>query len=460
MNKHNNKENFNIGYMILDILLIILSYFLSQNLYYKIRNVYLGDDHLWMCIVFSFIYVLVMGLTKMYDVTTRQDIISGIMVRGFSSLISAACLCIVIFLSKNILASRLFFLFFVLLSTVSIITLFVINRLIYEKIDVFDNTEVLFIGSKKSFKKYSQFMNKTLVKVNISKYINLNNPILKSTKDFEEYLKSNVVNEVVIVQNILFKNKTDIRPVLKICEDMGVTTRILFEEYEMNGFKSFVGHIGPFPMLTYHGASLDSVQIFFKSVMDIVGAIFGIIVASPIFIGTAIAIKLESPDGPVLFKQVRVGRNGKRFEIYKFRSMYPDAEERKKELMAQNKVQSGLIFKIDDDPRITKVGKFIRKTSIDELPQLINVLKREMSLVGTRPPTIDEVEKYERCHHRRISITPGITGMWQANGRSDITDFEKIVDLDNQYIDEWSLALDIKLIFKTVTSVLTRKGAS
>ena len=168
-------------------------------------------------------------------------------------------------------------------------------------------------------------------------------------------------------------------------------------------------------------------------------------------------LKIESP-GPLIFKQQRVGKNGRLFNIYKLRSMYKDAEERKKALMEQNKMD-GHMFKMDNDPRITKVGRFIRKTSIDELPQFWNVLKGDMSLVGTRPPTVDEFEKYESHHKRRLSMKPGITGKWQVSGRSDIQDFEEVVKLDCEYIDEWSPFLDIQILFKTVGVVLTHKGA-
>ena len=159
-------------------------------------------------------------------------------------------------------------------------------------------------------------------------------------------------------------------------------------------------------------------------------------------------------------KQERVGKNGRRFKIFKFRSMVVDAEARKKELEEQNKVSGGFMFKIEDDPRITRIGRFIRKTSIDELPQLFNVLFGTMSLVGTRPPTVDEVEKYDTKHWRRLSIKPGITGMWQTSGRSEITDFEEVVALDTYYIDNWSIWLDMKIIIKTaVQLVLKRTGA-
>ena len=166
---------------------------------------------------------------------------------------------------------------------------------------------------------------------------------------------------------------------------------------------------------------------------------------------------IESP-GPLFFKQKRVGRNGRYFYMYKFRSMYRDAEERKKDLMDQNEM-NGLMFKMTDDPRITKVGKFIRKTSIDELPQFFNVLKGDMSLVGTRPPTVDEFKQYEGHHKRRLSMKPGITGLWQVSGRSDIEDFEEVVMLDLQYIDNWCVTEDIKIIFRTFKVILFGKGA-
>ena len=193
-----------------------------------------------------------------------------------------------------------------------------------------------------------------------------------------------------------------------------------------------------------------------KRLLDLILSLAAcVVLAIPMGI-IALWIKKDSP-GPVFFKQKRVGKNGRYFYIYKFRSMYQDAEERKKELMSQNEM-SGLMFKMKDDPRITKVGKFIRKTSIDELPQFINVLKGDMSIVGTRPPTVAEFKQYQGHHKRRLSMKPGITGMWQAYGRKTVSDFEEIVKMDLNYIDNWSIMLDIKILFKTVQSVLTTGG--
>lgn len=203
---------------------------------------------------------------------------------------------------------------------------------------------------------------------------------------------------------------------------------------------------------------------------DIFAGIIGSIFALLIIAVVGPIIKSKSP-GPILFAQERIGKNGKRFKMYKIRSMYMDAEERKKELMNENRVKDGMMFKLDFDPRIigneilpdgtkkTGIGEFIRKTSLDEFPQFFNVLGGSMSTVGTRPPTVDEYEKYHFHHRARMSVKPGVTGMWQVNGRSEITDFEEVVKLDTSYIVNWNLLLDLKILFKTVKVIFTHKGA-
>ena len=194
-----------------------------------------------------------------------------------------------------------------------------------------------------------------------------------------------------------------------------------------------------------------------KRVLDFILSLIGLVVLSPVLLIIALIIKMTSP-GPVFFKQKRVGKNGRYFYIYKFRSMYKDAEARKAALMEKNEMK-GLMFKMTDDPRVTKVGKFIRATSIDELPQFWNILKGDMSLVGTRPPTVDEFQQYEARHKRRLSMKPGLTGMWQVSGRSNIEDFEDVVRMDLDYIDNWSLQLDAKIILKTIVVIFKKVGA-
>ena len=237
-------------------------------------------------------------------------------------------------------------------------------------------------------------------------------------------------------------------------------------QYDFPMQKRIVEKFGEFTVVTMTPSILNLREAFAKRLMDIVGGFVGCLLTGIFTVILAPFIWIKSP-GPIFFSQMRVGRNGKLFKMYKFRSMYPDAEERKQELLAMNEVEDGYMFKIENDPRIIGsekgagkgIGNFIRKTSLDEFPQFFNVLKGDMSLVGTRPPTLDEWEKYEPHHRGRMSIRPGITGMWQVSGRSDVMDFEEVVALDRDYISRWSIGLDIKILLKTVVSVVKGQGA-
>ena len=240
-------------------------------------------------------------------------------------------------------------------------------------------------------------------------------------------------------------------------EEMGVTTHFNLEIPGVGKAVTEVGDFLDYSVITYSMFRSSYKRLFIKRFIDILGGIVGLILTGIITLFLAPAIKLDSP-GPVFFSQVRIGKNGRRFKIYKFRSMYIDAEERKKELEAQNEMK-GLMFKMENDPRVTKVGAFIRKTSLDEFPQFLNVLKGDMSLVGTRPPTEAEFKQYNEHYRRRLSMTPGLTGLWQISGRSDIEDFDEVVKLDLKYIDNWSLTEDFKILCKTVGVVLFGKGA-
>jgi len=261
--------------------------------------------------------------------------------------------------------------------------------------------------------------------------------------------------------------------VLKVMDDcavMAIPTHYHVPNMSRNGIKRFSEKIGGTTVLTASINYATPVQIFIKRCFDIVVGLIGSIFAILIMLIVGPIIKIKSP-GPILFKQERIGKNGRHFRMYKLRSMYMDAEDRKKELMEQNRVKDGMMFKLDFDPRIignkilpdgrkkTGIGEFIRKTSLDEFPQFFNVLGGSMSMIGTRPPTIDEWSKYKLHHRARLSTKPGITGLWQVSGRSEITDFEEVVKLDTQYIANWSIGQDIKILLKTVGVVFKRKGA-
>lgn len=238
---------------------------------------------------------------------------------------------------------------------------------------------------------------------------------------------------------------------------MGIDSLITIDSFAIETLETKLEDFGTTSVIRLSPRLFTDGELLIKRLMDICGAIVGCLICILFGIVVAPLIFLEDP-GPIIFKQKRVGRNGKYFYIYKFRSMYQNAEGRLKDLQSQNEMQ-GFMFKMKNDPRITKIGKILRKTSIDELPQFFNVLEGSMSLIGTRPPTVDEYNQYSAHHKRRISIKPGITGLWQISGRSEITDFEEIVRLDCFYIDHWSIAADIKILLKTFGAVFTGKGS-
>ena len=293
-------------------------------------------------------------------------------------------------------------------------------------------------------------------------------PTMGKETDIINQIRTDWVDEIFVYQP---DNMPYPMGMIDAIMDMGITVHYCLEALNAHsdGMQE-VSKVGSYRVLTNSLKIVSAKQVVYKRIMDIAGGIVGCILTGILFIFIAPAIYIQSP-GPIFFKQKRIGQNGKQFYMYKFRSMYMDAEERKKALMEQNNIADGLMFKMDDDPRIIGsekkdrngnprgIGNFIRNTSIDEFPQFFNVLKGDMSLVGTRPPTLDEWEKYDLHHRVRMSIKPGITGLWQISGRSDITDFEEVVRLDREYIQNWSVWLDLKILFKTVGVVLRHEGA-
>ena len=281
-------------------------------------------------------------------------------------------------------------------------------------------------------------------------------PVPAGRDGLVDYCKGASLDEVIIA--VGSRRKKEILADMEILAEMGITLHYQIPVPELSGARQKeLSQFGRFYTVTYANRVAPVGQILLKRLRDICGALVGCAVLLVLTIIVGPLIKLESP-GPVFFSQKRVGRNGRIFNMYKFRSMYADAEERKQELMQQNEM-NGLMFKIENDPRITKIGRFMRRTSLDEFPQFINILKSDMSLVGTRPPTLDEFAQYSPYHKKRLSFRPGLTGMWQVGGRSEITDFEEIVRLDVEYIDNWSFMLDVKILLKTVLEVFRGSGA-
>jgi exopolysaccharide biosynthesis polyprenyl glycosylphosphotransferase len=274
-------------------------------------------------------------------------------------------------------------------------------------------------------------------------------------ENFQQIIKDEAIDEVVFA--IDGDRSVNLSEYLTFCRQVGVAVKILPALWDPVELRWTVDSLQGVPFFAMRSTNFNANGILYKRIMDLMGGTVGFLIFLILYPIMAVIIKLDSP-GPVMFKQTRVGLNGRKFGLYKFRTMYQDAEQRKQELMDQNEM-NGAMFKLEDDPRITKAGNFLRKTSLDEFPQFINVLKGEMSLVGTRPPTLDEVDQYESWHLRRISGKPGITGLWQVSGRNKITDFDEVVKLDCLYLDKWRFMDDIKILLKTVGVVLKRKGA-
>lgn len=279
-------------------------------------------------------------------------------------------------------------------------------------------------------------------------------PVVASADTFPEYIRLNVIDEIFIHGNTRESSEALANEIL----ELGITVHFsLVRESQLMPNK-LVERCGRYMVLTSSMKIATARQIFLKRAMDIAGSLVGLLITGIAFIIFAPIVKIQSP-GPIFYSQTRIGKNGRRFKFYKFRTMIVGADSMKKDLMEQNEMK-GFMFKMENDPRIFGIGKFMRKFSIDELPQFWNVLKGDMSLVGTRPPTEEEFKQYELHHKARLGIRPGLTGMWQVSGRSNIKDFEKIVALDTQYISNWSLAMDIRILLRTVGVVITGKGSS
>ena len=293
-------------------------------------------------------------------------------------------------------------------------------------------------------------------------------PVVANEETAAMYVCQEWIDEVLIVISEVLPYPSEL---IEQLTETGVTIHLnLAKITNVPGKKQFVEKVGNYTVLTTSINYASSKQLMLKRLMDIAGGLVGCILTGIICVFVGPAIYIASP-GPIFFAQERVGKNGKKFKMYKFRSMYMDAEERNAELMKDNKLGDGKMFKLDFDPRVignkilpdgthkTGIGDFIRRTSLDEFPQFFNVLKGDMSIIGTRPPLISETSLYELHHRARLAIKPGITGMWQVSGRSDITDFEEVVRLDKEYIENWNIGMDIKILFKTVLVVFRKDGS-
>lgn len=293
-------------------------------------------------------------------------------------------------------------------------------------------------------------------------------PVTASAETVLDYLCDKWVDEIFVSVPVRSAYPAEL---ISQLSEMGMVVHVqmeqlVIEEWQHQAIEKVAGSF----VRTLSMTMATPLELTMKRALDIVGGLAGCVLTGLLTLIIGPMIYIKSP-GPIFFKQTRVGKNGKLFKMYKFRSMYLDAEARKAELLKENRIKDGMMFKLEFDPRIIGceklpdgtvkkgIGNFIRDYSLDEFPQFFNVLKGDLSLCGTRPPTVDEWEKYELHHRARLAIKPGITGLWQISGRSDITEFEQVVELDKKYIREWSMGLDLKILFQTVLVVLTKKGS-
>lgn len=466
MNKSNAGANTNTLQMLLDVLTLVCAFGIDVLIFG--RNI--DSEVLLFFTILTGLFILIYLLSNkdeyLYNVTMFYylDRVHRKVTKSF--LVATVATAAVMNFIAGAVDERKFYLTFLIIAYTAVCLKIFCTKSIDRILGGGTTPRTVFVGRKGQFNKFRYFLDKTSIKIDEVGYIAMRREdfvtapegeYIGCLEDLEELIREYNLDQVYIIQ----KHGEELpftQQYVDLCIDMGVTVRLVVDFYKRRRANSFVSTVGTYPIITYHTISLNSYEQLLKRVMDIFGGLLGIILSSPIMLFAAIAIKIDSP-GPIIFKQTRVGQNGRNFKIYKFRSMYIDAEARKKDLMARNEIAGGVMFKMKDDPRITKVGKFIRKLSIDELPQFFNVVEGTMSLVGTRPPTLDEVEKYKRNQWRRISIKPGITGMWQVNGRSNITNFDDIVEMDVEYIDNWSLMSDIKIILKTVLVLLKHSDA-
>jgi exopolysaccharide biosynthesis polyprenyl glycosylphosphotransferase len=453
--------------MVLDALCVIIAAYGAYFLKRFVSNPQFSmDPDVFIASIFTVIIAnnYFLGKFKLYGdqkIKSRMALIISLIkavMMGFGILTAG------IFMFKLTKYSREFLIFFAMLTFVTIYLQRLMVSSYIERVSKnnFNSHNILIVGSiergqlvKELLEMQLSWGHKVVGRLSLNPNACEGDDCMGSVELLPEVLRNYEIDEVVFALN---GDKNIALPeYLNECRRMGVLVRILPSLWKVDDQSISVEKCQTVPFITIKSANFNATGLLYKRGMDILGGLVGTVLLALIYPIVGIAIKLDSK-GPVIFKQKRVGQNGRIFDVYKFRSMYDNAEEMKNELIQKNEM-NGNMFKLHDDPRVTRVGKFLRMTSLDEFPQFLNVLKGEMSLVGTRPPTTDEVKSYVSEHLKRLSAKPGITGLWQVSGRNEITDFDKVVELDCRYLESWNFSNDIKILFKTLYVVLKRKGA-
>lgn len=456
-----------LDFTLLDMLWLELAYGLAYLIRLGAKNQYMNEQYLRLAVVLLMLDVCVVFFSESYKGILRRNNSQELQcVLIHTSVIFAGMVVYMYLVQRSIIFSRqLMFIYWVLSIVFEFIGRSALKVILKRKMMnskrleslVVVTTDELVESCLKEFEDlpYREFMVTGVVVVDAMREGETIRgiPVVANADNFFEYVRTNVVDEVFINGNTIASSQALADELL----EMGITVHFNLVHESKLMPNRVIGKCGKYLVLTSSMCIASPRQLFVKRCIDILAGIVGLVFTGLAFLIFAPLIKLQSP-GPVFFSQIRVGKNGRKFRFYKFRSMNVNAEEQKQELMDQNEM-SGHMFKMKDDPRVFPVGKFMRKFSIDELPQFWNILKGDMSLVGTRPPTEEEFASYEAHHKARLGIKPGLTGMWQVSGRSDIQDFEEVVELDTYYIVNWSLFLDFRIILKTLQVVITGKGS-
>jgi exopolysaccharide biosynthesis polyprenyl glycosylphosphotransferase len=456
-----------LDFIVVDLACLQISFVLSYILRHGISSPYSNPIYQRMGILLFLLHICIVFFTECYSGILRRGYLKEFkLVIKYNCILLASILAYMFLVKQSAEYSRWMFLtFWVLNCALMYATHILLKRYIKSLTKKENNCEYLLLITNKSLvqsstEKFISHENSTLKLKGIviidddmigSKVLGI--PVIANFETMFEYARINIVDQVML--NIY---DSKIEEIANRFIEMGITVHINIDRISNSMLNTEVQNVNGYTVVTTSINIITYRQLLLKRLISIFVGIIGILATAVAFIIFAPIIYIQSP-GQIFFSQERVGQNGRRFRIYKFRTMYMNAEEQKKELINQNKMK-GLMFKMDNDPRVIPIGKFLRAFSIDEFPQFWNIIKGDMSLVGTRPPTVDEYESYELHHKSRLATIPGLTGLWQVSGRSNITDFEEVVKLDNEYIKNWSLGLEIKILFKTVAVVLGRKGSA
>lgn len=466
------KRPLSTTFRFLDLLIIFISFFVAYYLRFRLIPLNIFAIPLHFQVFFSTYLIAWIYLSSRFKLYTSKRL-SSFRYEAFD-VGKTTALCLVIatlppFFMREFPLSRLFLIYLWPLQTGALILFhFAIRETLkYIRRQGYNYRQILIVGRNERAAKIAQRIQETPeFGLRILGFIDGPNNkngagsssdfnLIGNLKDLEKILREHVVDEIFVT--LPMKSfYSDIEKILSLCEQVGVETKIPTDLFRHTLAKSTISNYNDIQVIDLYTSPKMNWQLMVKRLIDVISSSVLLLFLSPLFAIVSVLIKATSK-GPIFFKQERVTYNGRVFTFLKFRTMIEDAEALKKDLMALNEMD-GPVFKIKNDPRVTKVGRILRKTSIDELPQLINVFMGDMSLVGPRPPIPGEVSQYDLTTRRRLSMRPGITCIWQVSGRNAIP-FEKWMELDMEYIDNWSLRLDLKILAKTIPAVLRGSGA-